>query len=104
MKWSFVLTTAMLIGCATTTTDPAALAQQHQRTVARAQELGYEVVTDDGQTRFCATSVQTGSHIIPPCVSENQWMLRHPDTGTGNMSGSGVVESGRSSFEGTLGY
>ena len=61
-------------------------------------------MTDDGESSFCATDAPTGSHILPPCMSESEWVLLHPDMGSGPNVSSGTVESGRSSLEGTLGY
>jgi len=104
VKWGFVLVTVTLIGCATTTPDPAALTRQHERNVSLGQRLGYQVLTDDGQTQFCATHATTGTHVVPPCVSETQWMRQHPVAGGNPALSSGTVESGRSSAEGTLGY
>src|SRR5215469_16430832 len=104
MKWPFVLIAATLVGCATTSPDPAALARQHERNLALAQTLGYEVVTENGQTHFCATRAPTASHIVPACMSESQWALLHAHTGGGPNISSGTVESGRSSVAGTLGY
>jgi hypothetical protein len=104
MNWTLPLVAATMVGCATSPPDPAALARQHERNVDFARRLGYEVVTDNGRTRFCATQAPTASHIVPPCMDETQWMLVHPDTGGSPSVSSGTVKSGRSSVAGTLGY
>jgi hypothetical protein len=105
MKWILVLVaTTALVSCATTARDPAALAWQHDRDVALAQKLDYAVVTDNGHTQFCATRAPTGSRVIPSCVTETQWELGHPDVAGGPADSSGIVQSGRSPFAGTLGY
>jgi len=96
MRWTSILVAATLVGCSTIPPDPAAYARQHERNVALAQNLGYEVVTDNGQTRFCATRAPTASHIVAPCMNESQWAALHPDTGGSPNTSSGAVESGRS--------
>jgi hypothetical protein len=105
MKLPFVLLAATLVACATTSPDPAAQARQHQRNVALAQSLGYDVVTRNGQSRFCGTIAPTGSHIVPACISEAQWEQLHPLAGL-NVPPAPLMsaESGRSPYAGTLGY
>jgi hypothetical protein len=102
MKWTLVIVATTVAGCATV--QPA-LNEAHDGNVALAQRLGYNVLTENGETGFCATQAPTGSHIIPPCITEAEWELTHPAVAGGpTTNGSGVIESGRSSLAGTLGY
>ena len=102
MKWNLLILAAALAGCATTAPDPAtARARQHDRNIALAKRLGYDVIAENGETRFCATSAATGSHVLPPCLTEAAWEQNHPfQVGLVVCCG----ESGRSSYEGTLGH
>lgn len=73
MNRLLLIVPAMLTGCATTPPDPATLALRHERNVLLAHQLGYDVVTQNGQTLFCATSAAIPSHIVPPCMTEAAW-------------------------------
>lgn len=73
MNRFLLIVAAMLAGCATTPPNPTTLALQHERNVLLAHQLGYDVVTQNGHTLFCATSAPIASHIVPPCMAEAAW-------------------------------
>jgi hypothetical protein len=64
----------MLAGCATTSQDLQA--RRHADNLTAAANEGYRVVNKDGQTLFCATRPQIGSHVVSGCLTEAQWDLR----------------------------
>jgi len=104
MKWALLSLAVTLAACVTAPPDPTALTRQHERNVALAHTLGYEVVSRGGETRFCATHAPTASHIVPACFSESDWERLHPVVAGSPGSSSGVVQSGRSASAGTPGY
>lgn len=65
-----------LVGCATQPPGPEAIARRHAANVAAAEEAGYRVVVNNGQTVFCGTQPPTGSHIAPGCLTESEWEQR----------------------------
>ena len=65
-----------LAGCAAQPRVSDAMAQRHAANVAAAQDLGYQVISKDGQTLFCNAQAPTGSHLAPGCLTEREWEQR----------------------------
>jgi len=68
-----------------------------------AHQLGYKVLTKNGQTWFCGTSAPTASHIVPPCMTEAAWEFNRLELSGIPLTAIGG-DSGRSPYEGTLGH
>ena len=95
---------AAMAGCATRPADPEADARRHANNLAAAEQAGYRIVVKDGQTLFCATEILTGSHILPPCVTETRFEQQQLWVWQGSSWVSTSNSSGRSPYAGTLGY
>ncbi len=76
MSKSLLIVVLALVGCGAQPRGSDVLAQRHAANVAAAQDLGYRVVSKDGQTLFCSTQAPTGSHVVPGCLTEHQWEQR----------------------------
>lgn len=61
-----------VVGCATQPPTPEAAARRHAANIAAAADLGYRVITNDGQTTYCPIRAPIGSH-LETCLTEPQW-------------------------------
>ena len=61
-----------VVGCATQLPTRDATARRHAANIAAAEDAGYKVISENGQTKFCPTEAPMGSHIAI-CLTETQW-------------------------------
>lgn len=96
MSRSLLIVAVMLTGCAATSQDLQA--RRHADNLTAAANEGYRVVNKDGQTLFCATKPEIGSHVVAGCLTEAQWEQRELGVSRGSVwtssSGEGRTDGG----------
>lgn len=83
MSRSLLIAVVLLAGCATTSQDLQA--RRHADNLAAATKEGYRIVSNDGQTLFCATKPDIGSHVVAGCLTEAQWEQRELSAARGSI-------------------
>jgi hypothetical protein len=95
MMRSLLIVAVMLAGCVTTQDLQA---RRHADNLTAAAKEGYQVANKDGQTLFCPTRPEIGSHVVAGCLTEAQWEQRELSVSRGSIwtssSGEGRTDGG----------